>query len=472
MARITKKIQYGINKMNNYHSFLKLKSQLTDKSGFEPSFIPNWLFPFQQDIVQWSIEKGRAGIFADTGLGKTPMQLVWAQNVIEKTNKPVLILTPLAVSGQTLREAAKFGIEAYRSREGDTGKKAIFVTNYERLHYFDPSDFAGVVCDESSILKNFKGSTKSGVTKFMRKMPYRLLATATASPNDFIELGTSSEALGYMGFVDMLSKFFKNDQNTSSWGGGGRGRYGQPKWRFKGHAQEHFWRWVVSWFRAIRKPSDMGYSDHGYILPPMIEREHIIKTKNPRPGELFDIPALTFHEQRVERRITIQDRCELAAELLTHDKPCVAWAHLNDESDLLEKLIPGARQVKGSQSEEEKEEILRGFADGDFRALVTKPKITGFGLNWQHAHHMTFFPSHSFEQYYQGVRRMYRFGQKNSVTVDVVTSEGERGIMENLKRKADQATIMFTELVRLMQNELNIKKINDHTKEMEVPGWL
>lgn len=459
--------------MNEYHEFLNSKSQLSDNSGFKPTFIPDWLFPFQQDTTTWSIEKGRAGIFADTGLGKTPMQLVWAQNVIEKTNKPVLILTPLAVSGQTLREADKFNIEAYRSREGKVEKgSVIYVTNYERLHYFDSNDFAGVVCDESSILKNFKGSTKASVTKFMRKMPYRLLATATASPNDFIELGTSSEALGYMGFIDMLGKFFKNDQNTSSYGGGGRKHGVVPKWRFKGYAQEHFWRWVVSWSRAMRKPSDMGYPDDGYILPPIIEREHIIKAKNPRPGELFDIPALTLHEQRVERRITIQDRCELVAELLTHDKPCVAWVHLNDEGDLLEKLIPGAKQVKGSQDEEEKEEILRAFSNGELRALVTKPKITGFGLNWEHAHHATFFPSHSFEQYYQGVRRMYRYGQKKSVIVDVVTSEGERGVMANLKRKADQANLMFSELVRFMQNELKIERKNDHIKDMEVPNWV
>lgn len=457
----------------NYNEFLRNKSQLGGNSGFAPVFMPDFLFGFQKSIVEWAVRKGKAAIFADTGLGKTPMQLVWAQNVVQHTNKPVLILTPLAVSAQTLREAEKFGIPAFRSREGEINHgPAVYVTNYERLHYFDKAMFSGVVCDESSILKNFRGATKQAVTQFMRKLPYRLLATATASPNDFIELGTSSEALGYMGFVDMLGKFFKNLNNTSSYGGGGR-TYGKlEQWRFKGHAEEHFWRWVVSWARAIRRPSDIGYSDEGFILPPLEEREHVIKATNPRSGELFDIPAFTLREQREERRITLKHRCELAAELLTHDKPAVSWAHLNDEGDLLEKLIPGARQVSGAQSDDEKEDIIRGFGAGEFRVLVTKPKITGFGLNWQHAHHMSFFPSHSFEQYYQGVRRMYRFGQKNRVVVDIVTSEGERGVMANLQRKAIQADKMFTELVRLMQNELHIEKHDDHTKKTEVPTWL
>lgn len=455
-----------------YEQFIEHKTQNGADHGFEPSGMPSWLFPFQQDLVDWAIRKGRAALFCDTGLGKTPMQLVWSDEVVRHTNRPVLILTPLAVSAQTIREGEKFGIPVHRSREGELKHgTAIYVTNYQRLHYFDPADFGGVVCDESSILKNFKGATKGEVTRFMRKMPYRLLATATASPNDFIELGTSSEALGYMGHVDMLNKFFKNDQNTAT--SGGYRSYGKVvKWRFKGHAEEHFWRWVVSWARAVRRPSDLGHDDDGFILPPLHEREHVIKASNPRSGELFDIPAYTLQEQREERRITLEDRCELAAELLTHDRPCVAWAHLNDEGNLLEKLIPGARQVSGSQSDDEKEDILRGFSDGEFRALVTKPKISGFGLNWQHAHHMTFFPSHSFEQYYQGVRRMYRFGQREQVTVDVVTSEGEKGVMANLQRKAEQADRMFGRLVELMQNELSIEKHDVYTKAMEVPAWV
>ena len=288
----------------DYETFIQNKSQLLNSFGFKPTYIPDYLFDFQKFLCDWAINKGRSAIFADTGLGKTPMQLVWSQNIVEHTNKSVLILTPLAVSAQTLREAEKFGMAAYKSREGEMNHgTAIYVTNYERLHYFDYNNFSGVVCDESSILKNFKGAIKQAVTIFMRKLPYRLLATATASPNDFIELGTSSEALGYLGFVDMLSKFFKNTQNTASYGGG-RYHGKESKWRFKGYSETPFWKWVVSWARAIRKPSDIDFDDDGYILPKLIEKQHVIKARNPRQGELFDIPAITLQEQREERRIT------------------------------------------------------------------------------------------------------------------------------------------------------------------------
>jgi len=454
----------------DYEQLLERKRQIDGYHGFAPDYVPDWLFPFQRELVEWATRKGRAAIFADTGLGKTFMEMVWGVNVARKTNKPVLFLTPLAVSGQMLREAAKFDLPVYRSHEGELDHgPAIYVTNYERIHYFDREHFGGVVCDESSILKNFKGATKAAVTQFMRKIPYRLLATATASPNDFIELGTSSEALGYLGYMDMLNRFFVNDNNTSATN---RMHGKAHSWRFKGHAEHIFWQWVVSWARAIRKPSDLGYSDDGYNLPPLNERQHVVRPERPRGRELFDIPAYTIQEQREERRLTLPQRCEMAANLLTHDKPAVAWAHLNDEADMLERLTPGAKQVKGSQSDTEKEEILRDFANGKIRVLVTKPKITGFGLNWQHAAHMTFFPSHSFEQYYQGVRRCWRFGQDKPVTVDVVTSEGESRVMENLQRKAQQADQMFTKLVELMKDELDIKRSHEFTQKMEVPSWL
>jgi hypothetical protein len=454
----------------DYRGFLEARRQAGSEHGFEPSFIPDAAKPFQAELIEWATRKGRAGIFADTGLGKTLMQLAWAHNVVRETNKSVLLLTPLAVAAQTIREGEKFGIPCTRSHRGEMEAGAtIYVTNYQRLEHFDYSDFGGVVCDESSILKNFDGATKDAVTQFMRKVPYRLLATATAAPNDFIELGTSSEALGYLGYMDMLNRFFVNDNNTSATN---RMNGKVHQWRFKGHAEENFWRWVVSWSRAIRKPSDLGYSNEGYNLPPLTERQHVVTTSRPRGGELFAVPAYSLQEQREERRLTLTERCEMAADLLTHDQPCVAWAHLNDEADLLEELIPGAKQVSGGQSDEQKEEILTAFASGEIRALVTKPKITGFGLNWQHANHMTFFPSHSFEQYYQGVRRMWRFGQTRPVTVDVVTSEGEARVLANMQRKSEQAAQMFTELVRLMQNELNITKRDKFTKKLEVPAWL
>ncbi len=449
-----------------YDSFLDSKSQIGGMSGFEPTNIPEWLFDFQKTLVVWAINKGKCAIFADTGLGKTPMQLVWAQNVIEHTNKPVLILTPLAVGAQTLREAEKFEIEAERSRDGTYKSKGVVITNYERLHYFTPDDFSGVVCDESSAIKAFDGKRQKLVAEFMRNRPYRLLCTATASPNDYIELGTSAEALGELGRMDMLSMFFKNDENSNHpiwWG---------ARWRFKAHAEERFWRWVVSWARAIRKPSDYGFDDGPFKLPPLTENMHVVRADRPRGGELFDVPAVTLSEQREERRLTMTKRCEVVADLVNQNKTAVVWGHLNQETDLLERIIPDAKQVKGSQSDEEKEEYLRAFGDGEIRVLVTKPTIAGFGLNWQHCNHMTFFPSHSFEQYYQGVRRCWRYGQKNPVTVDVVTSEGERGVQANLQRKADQAVKMFSMLVEKMNDEIRIERSQEFDIPMEVPTWL
>lgn len=454
--------------MSGYREFLARKTQDGTFSGFDPLWMPGFLFDFQQSLVDWAVRKGKAAIFADCGLGKTPMQLVWAENVVRKSNRPVLILTPLAVAAQTLGEAAKFGIECHRSPHGEV-HPGINVANYERLHYFRPEDFAGVVCDESSAIKNFQGERRKAVTDFMRKMPYRLLCTATAAPNDFIELGTSAEALGELGYMDMLSRFFKNDQNTNApnrtWVGG-------TKWRFKGHAEDPFWRWVCSWARAVRRPSDLGFDDGRFVLPPMIENEYTVKARTLAEGMLFSLPAVGLREQREERKRTIVERCEKVASLVESDRPVVSWCHLNKEGDLLARMIPGSVQVSGADSDEAKEEKFLAFSSGQARVLVIKPKIGAFGLNWQHCAHMTFFPSHSFEQYYQGTRRCWRFGQERQVVVDVVTTEGERGVLANLKRKAADADRMFSALVSKMNESLHIERRAEFTKETEVPPWL
>lgn len=454
--------------VSDYGGFLARKAQEGAEHGFEPLVLPDSLFDFQRELTAWAIRKGRGALFADTGLGKTLMELVWADNVVRMTNRPVLILTPLAVTAQLVAEAAKFGIEATRAPAG-IAARGINVTNYERLHYFDTADFAGVVCDESSILKSFDGARKAEITAFMRKVPYRLLATATAAPNDYVELGTSSEALGYLGHQDMLSRFFKNDQNNST----NRGMYGQRvTWRFKGHAEQPFWRWVCSWARACRKPSDLGFDDGAFELPPLIERQHTVQSAVAAPGMLFALPAADLREQREERRRTITERCERVAELVNHDEPALVWCHLNDEGDLLERIIPDAVQVSGSDSDEKKEERLLGFARGDIRVLVTKPKIGAWGLNYQHCAHMTFFPSHSYEQYYQGVRRCYRFGQKRAVTVDLVTTEGEQKVLENLQRKAAQADSMFSNLVAEMNDAISLQQSTTFSNRQEAPSWL
>lgn len=455
--------------MLDYAEFIDRKTQLDGRFGFAPTFLPDALFEFQSALVSWAVEEGRAAIFADCGLGKTLMQLVWAENVVRETNKPVLILTPLAVAAQTVREAAKFGVDAVRSQDGAAGR-GVTITNYERLHHFDPSHFAGVVCDESSILKSFGGMRRGQITDFMRKMKYRLLCTATAAPNDYVELGTSSEALGHLGYMDMLGRFFKADDGKGS--AAQRGWGSAVKFRLRGHAEEAFWRWICSWARAVRKPSDLGFDDDGFVLPPLREIEHIVESRTRADGFLFDLPAQGLQEQRDEQRRTLTERCEKVASLVDHKDPALVWCQLNDEGDLLERLIPDAVQVSGSDADEKKEEAFLAFASGQARVLVTKPKIGAWGLNFQHCAHVTFFPSHSFEQFYQGVRRCWRFGQEREVRVDVVTTEGGKGVLKNLQRKASQADDMFAKLVYLMNDAIRIDTAARSAKVGGVPSWL
>ena len=453
----------------DYETFLQNKTHHGAEHGFDPVWIPSMLFPFQTSLVEWATRKGRAAIFADCGLGKTFIQLTWAENVARKTGRPVLILTPLAVAFQTVMEGQKLGLEVAHRREGKVPGDSIVVTNYERLHHFNRGDYAGVVCDESSILKNYDGSTRAAITEFIRDTPYRLLCTATAAPNDYIELGTSSEALGEMGFSDMLSRFFKKVEKTLSRKDEHRGGV----YRFRGHAEQDFWRWVCSWARSMRQPSDLGFSDDGFVLPALVTREHSVRARRPPEGMLFEVPATNLQEQREELRRTIEERCEMAAALLNgHKEQAVAWCHLNDEGHLLERLVQGAVEVEGSDAEEKKEEVFREFAAGKVRVVVSKPTIAGFGLNWQHCSRMSFFPSHSYEQYYQAVRRCWRFGQKREVVVDMISTHGQSEVFANLKRKSEAADRMFAHLVSLMRDELRIRRVDDYNKTEEVPSWL
>jgi hypothetical protein len=462
--------------MSDYTEFLARKTQADTAYGFDPAWIPDFLFGFQQHLTTWAIRQGRAALFEDCGLGKSPQELVWAQNVYQHTGRPVLILTPLAVTFQMEAEAAKFGIDAAISRDGSL-PAPVTITNYERLEHFDRTRLGGVVCDESSAIKAFDGVRRALVTDFLRKLPYRLLGTATAAPNDYIELGTSSEALGYLGHVDMLSRFFVNDNKTIDIKGHFKGfsaprQWTRQAWRFKGHAEDPFWRWVTSWARACRRPSDLGYPDDGFILPPLEYRQHIVTATTARDDSaLFEVPAVGLHEERAELRHTITERCEQAAELLDGAKTGIAWCHLNPEGDLLTRLIPGAVQVAGSDSTDAKEEKLAAFTRGDIRVLVTKPKIGAWGLNWQHCHRMTYFPDYSYEAHYQAVRRCWRFGQTQPVTVDIITTPGGANALAGLRRKAAQADAMFTALTAHMNDALNVSRSTVYDQDVEVPPW-
>lgn len=458
--------------MSGYAEFLSRKLQFGADRGFDPLWVPDFLFDYQRALVEWAVRKGRAALFEDCGLGKSVQELVWAENVCRHTNGRVLILTPLAVGPQMVAEAERFGMEAVRTRDGTYPAGArVVVANYQILHKLDPAHFAGVVCDESGVLKNADGKTRKAVTEFLRTVPYRLLATATAAPNDYDELGTSAEAVGELGHQDMLTRFFKLGKKADARWGASIAM--NEKWHLRPHAAKDFWRWVCSWARACRRPSDLGFADARFELPPLHTHEHEIKPASVAAGRLFDIPAVTLAEQKEERRRTITERCEKVAELVTaHDRPAVCWCGLNPEGDLLEKIIPGAEQVSGKDSDDAKEEKLAAFAAGQIRVLVSKPVLAGFGLNWQHCAHQTYFPSHSFEQWYQAVRRSWRFGQQNPVTVDVVTTPGGGRVLANLQRKAEQADQMFAQLVSLMNESLRIGRGTYGDTPEELPAWL
>jgi len=479
--------------MTNYQDFLNMKSHTGGDHGFDPIELPKLLFDFQVSLTTWAIRKGRCALFADCGMGKTIMQLAWADNVARHTGKQVLIMTPLAVAQQTEREAARFGIDASHRSDGNIKGTRIIISNYERLHYFDPGDFVGVVCDESSILKSFSGQIRKRITRFMAHLPYRLLCTATAAPNDYVELGTSAEALGELSNSDMLRRFFcylddkgqakerrQQDQaetiikNDPSYYRKLAYRVAQTigQWRLKHHAVVPFWRWVASWAKACRMPSDLGFPDNGFNLPALREHDHIIKPSTPPDGLLFNMPAFGLSEERAERRRTLGDRVDFVRSLVDHDRPAVVWCHMNDEGDALEQAIPDAMQIAGKTTDERKIELYEAFGDGSLRVLVIKPKIGAWGLNWQHCNHVVTFASHSYEQYYQSIRRCYRFGQTRDVDLDVIATEGEARVLANMRNKADKADIMFTALIREMNQATKIERKNIYTKTMEAPAWL
>ena len=453
--------------MNDYQKFLKNKAQLSGNFGFDPVWLPDKLFDFQKYITSWGINKGRAAYYADTGLGKTIIQLVTAENIVRHTNGNVLILTPLAVAFQFVKEAKTIDMDIYHSKDGKI-KSKITVTNYERLHYFNSNDFEGVILDESSILKNFDGAYKTQITEFMRKIKYRYLSTATPSPNDFIELGTSSEALGYLGYMDMLSRYFSNKENTSKPQDIG------TKWDLKPHAKDAFFKWVNSWSISIKKPSDLGFSDDKYILPELIKNYHIVKNEKRLIVEgqiqMFNMTARTMTEVREEQKATIPQRCEKAVEL-SEGKTSVYWTNFNKESELLNQLDHDAVEIKGSMNIDKKEEILLAFSDGDIKRIITKPKMTSFGLNWQHCNHTVLFPTWSYEQYYQAIRRFWRFGQKRPVTVDIVFSDGQNRVLETLELKMKKSVELQQRLNDNLHGYIE-PNIQEKTGNIVLPNFI
>ena len=433
--------------MNEYERFLEQKKHSIGNFGFDANYIPDIAFDFQKYIIEKAIKKGRIAIFADTGLGKTLIQLSIANNIIRETNKKVLILTPLAVAFQFILEAEKLGIDDIEYSKDGKHTKKIVICNYERLHYFDSNDFVGVILDESSILKNFDGAIKNQVTAFVKKIPYRFLSTATPSPNDFIELGTSSEALGYMGYMDMLGKFFKNNQNSVD----SNNRNIGEKFYLKPHAEKDFFAWVNQWSIMVKMPSDIGFSNERYNLPELIVNKHIVENQSMIDAygqiQLFTPVAKSITEVRHEQKKTESIRCEKAIEL-ANGKTSVYWCNTNNESSILKSLDKEAVEIIGSQSIERKEEILLAFANGDIKRLITKAKMTSMGLNWQHCNHSVFFPTWSYEQYYQAIRRFWRFGQKNDVTIDMVISDGQTRVIEALQQKTKKAIELHENLTK------------------------
>jgi len=452
-----------------YQEFIESKRHSSSDYGIQTNYLPDGMFDYQKYVSEYAIKKGRCAVFLDTGLGKTIIELTIAKNYIQHTNKPVLIITPLAVAFQFIKEAKKFDIDDIEYCKDGNYKSKIVVCNYERLHYFNSHDFDCVILDESSILKNFEGAIKNEVTTFLKKVKYRYLFTATPSPNDYIELGTSSEALGYLGYTDMLGKFFKNNGNSIDI------RHAGAEWYLKAHAERDFWRWIASWSISMRKPSDLGFSDERHHLPELIETEIMVNNKKPLAingqHSMFNFPAQNFFEIKAEVRATIHERCEMAVEVANHHDTSVYWVNLNDEASLISQIDKDTVEVRGNMDIDKKEEILIAFSKGEVKKLITKTSITAFGLNWQHCNHTTYFPTFSYEQYYQAIRRFWRFGQQRPVYVDLILSDGQTRIMESLTVKKEKAISMFENLTK--QTNSDFKIVNkEFNKPITLPAFL
>jgi len=457
--------------MDAYAEFLARKAMLDPATGLAvvPP-LPDAMFHFQADITAWALRRGRAALFAGTGLGKSLMELAWADAVHRETGKDILHLAPLSVSAQMVREADKFGLVARQVRAQADCLSGNNVTNYQKLDHFDLSKFGGVILDESSILKSTDGHYRNHLIEACAQIPFRLAATATPAPNDFMELGNHAEFLGVMSYTDMLATFFVHD--------GGDTR----SWRLKGHAENDFWRWMASWAVMLRKPSDLGYDDVGYDLPPLNQLQHVVRLAiQPPEGDMFHTPAGSLAERISARRESVAERVREAVSLTPGDRPFVWWCNLNAESEALTSAIPGAVEIRGSDSEDAKERKLADFAEGRILTLVTKPSICSWGLNWQHCRDTGFVGlNDSFEQIYQAIRRFWRFGQTQPVNAHFIASEREGAVLANYRRKEADADRMAAAMVRhtaeisslAIRGQLRDRPDYLPTEPLIVPSWL
>ncbi len=453
----------------DYQEFLKSKEWKYQPSGFEPGEMSKYPFPFQRDIIAWMLRKGKAAGFADCGLGKTIMELECGNQVANHTGGKVLIVAPLAVALQTKREGDKFGYGVTVCRTQDDVKPGINITNYEILDHFDATEFICVILDESSILKSFNSKTKQLIIDKFQNTPYRFAFTATPSPNDYMELGNHSEFLGVMTRTEMLATYFVHDSGDT------------VKWRLKGHAESKFWEWLATWAVVMKTPADLGYESEGYDLPPL--NIETIFVESPRDIEtLFPDFASTLSERREARKESLSKRVEKAAELVnSSDEQWLVWCDFNAESEALARQIDMSVEVKGSDKPEHKERSAVDFANGDIKALVSKSSIYGFGMNWQNCHNIIFCGlSDSYEQFYQAVRRCWRFGQKNPVNVYVIISEREESVLMNIRRKQADADRMSENMVKLtseivkseIKRTTRITEDYTPTEPIKLPEWM